>query len=156
MSFLFGGKQKTPEGKVNQMCTLPISGYLTFLVSEVMKEYKRSIDRSIRELERETTKLQTQEKKLIIDIKKTAKETQNMVVDLDPRCGLFRNLLTNFSLQAVVNIKAKDLVRTRNLITKFYTMKSHMQSVSLRLQTIKSTQVIESRIFPHQRDLLQI
>jgi len=102
MSFLFGGKQKTPE--------------------EVMKEYKRSIDRSIREMDRECLKLQTTEKKLIIEIKKCAKESQQM---------------------AIIQIKAKDLVRTRGMITKFYTMKSQMQSVSLRLQSVKSTQAMQ-------------
>lgn len=34
---------------------------------------------------------------------------------------------------------AKDLVRTRNHVTKFYRMKAQMQAVSLRLQTLKST-----------------
>ncbi len=41
-----------------------------------MKEYKRSIDRSTREIERERTKLQTQEKKVIADMKKAAKDGQ--------------------------------------------------------------------------------
>lgn len=102
MSFLFGGKQKTPE--------------------EVMKEYKRGIDRSVREMDREVTRLQNQEKKLIIEMKKCAKDGQQM---------------------PVIQIKAKDLVRTRQMITKFYTMKSQMQSISLRLQTIKSTQAMQ-------------
>jgi hypothetical protein len=44
-----------------------------------MKEYKRSIDRSVREMDREVVKLQNQEKKLIIEIKKSAKESQQMV-----------------------------------------------------------------------------
>lgn len=98
MSFLFGGKKKTPE--------------------ELMKEYKRSIDKSTRELERERTKLQTQEKKIIADIKKAAKDGQ----------------------MGPVKIMAKDLVRTRAQITKFYQMKCQMQAVGLQIQTIKSTQ----------------
>lgn len=100
MSFLFGGKQKTP--------------------ADLMKEYKRNIDRSVREIEREKNKLQTQEKKIIVDIKKAAKDGQ----------------------MPVVKVMAKDLVRTRQQITKFYGMKSQMQSVGLRLQTIKSTQAM--------------
>jgi hypothetical protein len=49
------------------------------VLPEVMKEYKRSIDRSIREMDRECAKLQATEKKLIIEIKKCAKESQQMV-----------------------------------------------------------------------------
>jgi charged multivesicular body protein 2A len=41
---------------------------------------------------------------------------------------------------AVVKTMAKDLVRTRAQVTKFYQMKCQMQAVGLRLQTIKSTQ----------------
>mmetsp|Transcript_12125 Transcript_12125/g.23910 ORF Transcript_12125/g.23910 Transcript_12125/m.23910 type:complete len:212 (+) Transcript_12125:145-780(+) len=98
MSFLFGGKKKTPD--------------------ELMREYTRSIQKSTREIERERTKLQTQEKKIIADIKKAAKDGQ----------------------MGPVKIMAKDLVRTRGQITKFYGMKCQMQAVGLRLQTIKSTQ----------------
>ena len=37
-------------------------------------------------------------------------------------------------------IMAKDLVRTRAYIKKMHKMKSHMEAVSLRLQTMSSTQ----------------
>ena len=37
---------------------------------------------------------------------------------------------------------AKDLVRTRHSITKFYGLKSQLQGVSLRMQTLKSTQAM--------------
>ena len=100
MSWLFAGKQKTP--------------------AELLKEYKRNIDRSVREIEREKNKLQQQEKKIIVDIKKAAKEGQ----------------------MAVVKVMAKDLVRTRAQVTKFYGMKTQMQAVGLKLQTIKSTQAM--------------
>ena len=86
----------------------------------VTQEYKRNVDRSVREIEREKNKLQTQEKKIIVDIKKATKDGQ----------------------MPVVKVMAKDLVRTRQQITKFYGMKSQMQSVGLRLQTIKSTQAM--------------
>eukprot|EP00761_Pharyngomonas_kirbyi_P011364 gb/GECH01011389.1/.p1 GENE.gb/GECH01011389.1/~~gb/GECH01011389.1/.p1 ORF type:complete len:212 (+),score=68.82 gb/GECH01011389.1/:1-636(+) len=85
---------------------------------EIMREYKRGIDRTIRELDRERTKMQSQEKKLISDMKKMAKQNQ----------------------MDAVKIMAKDLVRTRNYITKFYRMRAQMQAVSLRLQTLRSTQ----------------
>eukprot|EP01004_Peranema_trichophorum_P007809 NODE_6582_length_868_cov_55.198658_g5986_i0.p1 GENE.NODE_6582_length_868_cov_55.198658_g5986_i0~~NODE_6582_length_868_cov_55.198658_g5986_i0.p1 ORF type:complete len:213 (-),score=50.27 NODE_6582_length_868_cov_55.198658_g5986_i0:157-795(-) len=101
MSFLnIFGSRKTPE--------------------QMMREYKRTLDRTIRELERERTKLQQQEKKLVVDMKKMAKQNQ----------------------MDAVRIMAKDLVRTRRYITKFYRMKAEMQAVSLRLQTMKSTQTM--------------
>jgi charged multivesicular body protein 2A len=42
----------------------------------LLRENKRMLDRSIREIERERQGLQAQEKKLITEIKKTAKEGQ--------------------------------------------------------------------------------
>jgi len=97
MSFLFG-KKKTP--------------------AELLRENKRMLDRSIREIERERQGLQNQEKKLITEIKKTAKQGQ----------------------MAAVKVMAKDLIRTRHQITKFYALKSQLQGISLRIQTLKSTQ----------------
>mmetsp|Transcript_28112 Transcript_28112/g.74204 ORF Transcript_28112/g.74204 Transcript_28112/m.74204 type:complete len:272 (+) Transcript_28112:222-1037(+) len=73
-------------------------------------------------MDREVVKLQAQEKKLMIEIKKSMKESPQL---------------------AVAQIKAKDVVRTRNMISKFTIMKSHMQSISLRLQTVKSTQAMQ-------------
>lgn len=97
MSFLFG-QRKTP--------------------AELLRENKRMLDRSIREIERERQSLQAQEKKLIVEIKKTAKQNQ----------------------MGAVRVMAKDLIRTRHQITKFYGLKSQLQGVSLRIQTLKSTQ----------------
>lgn len=37
-------------------------------------------------------------------------------------------------------IQAKDLVRTRRYIQKFYAMKTQLQAVSLRIQTLRSNQ----------------
>ncbi|KAF0908270.1 hypothetical protein E2562_023888 [Oryza meyeriana var. granulata] len=99
MSFLFG-KRKTP--------------------AELLRENKRMLDRSIREIERERQGLQAQEKKLITEIKKTAKEGQ----------------------MGAVKVMAKDLIRTRHQITKFYQLKSQLQGISLRVQTLKSTQAM--------------
>mmetsp|Transcript_46606 Transcript_46606/g.64786 ORF Transcript_46606/g.64786 Transcript_46606/m.64786 type:complete len:215 (-) Transcript_46606:12-656(-) len=87
---------------------------------EMMREYKRSLDRTIRELDRERTKLQQQEKKTIAEMRKMAKQNQ----------------------MDAVKIMAKDLVRTRRYITKFYKMRAEMQAVGLRLQTMKSTQTM--------------
>jgi len=83
----------------------------------MLREYKRMVDRSVRELDRERAQMQNQEKKLISEIKKVAKEGQ----------------------MGAAKIMAKDLVRTRAYITKFYNMRTQLQAVGLRLQTLKST-----------------
>ena len=41
--------------------------------------------------------------------------------------------------QEVVKIMAKDLVRTRKYVNKFFKMKAQLQAVSLKLQTMKTT-----------------
>ena len=45
-------------------------------LKEVLRENKRMINRSIRELDREKTGLEREEKRLMIEIKKAAKENQ--------------------------------------------------------------------------------
>ena len=55
MSFLFG-KKKTP--------------------AEMLKQNQRALNRAMRELDRERTRLEGQEKKVIADIKKMAKQGQ--------------------------------------------------------------------------------
>ena len=47
-----------------------------FAFAEILRENKRQLDKAIRELDRERMGLQTQEKKLIAEIKKTAKQGQ--------------------------------------------------------------------------------
>ncbi|KUF93449.1 hypothetical protein AM588_10007201 [Phytophthora nicotianae] len=93
-------------------------------LKEQLRENKREINRAVRQLDRERTNLQMQEKKLIIEIKKMAKQGQI----------------------ASVKIMAKDLVRTRQHITKFYTMRSQLQAVSLRLETAKSAEAMTSAL----------
>merc|ERR1711972_427387 len=84
--------------------------------AEMIRENKRMIDRAIREMDRERVKMEQQEKKVIADIKKTAKTGQ----------------------MDAVKVMAKDLVRTRNHIKKFMLMKANMQAVSLKMTTMKS------------------
>ena len=99
-----GNKQPTPE--------------------ERMQEAKRLINRGVRELDRERTRLQNEEKKIIIEIKALAKKGQI----------------------APCKTLAKDLVRSRRYITKFYEMKSKLQGVGLQLQTVKSTQAMSQAL----------
>lgn len=89
-------------------------------LAEQMRANKRMINKSIRELERERSNLASQEKKIIQDIKTAAKNNQ----------------------MSSVKIMAKDLVRTRKYMSKFYEMKSHLQGVQLRMQTMKSTEAM--------------
>jgi seryl-tRNA synthetase len=46
------------------------------MMTELLRENKRMLDKSIREIERERQGLQAQEKKLIAEIKKVAKQGQ--------------------------------------------------------------------------------
>jgi len=99
MSWIFGSR-KTPQ--------------------ELLRENQRLITRSVRELDREKTKLEQQEKKIVVDIKKAAKAGQ---------------------INAC-KVMAKDLVRTRKYIQKFYQMKAQLQAVGLRIQTMRSNQAM--------------
>ncbi|GAB4836676.1 hypothetical protein Ancab_001589 [Ancistrocladus abbreviatus] len=87
---------------------------------ELLRKNKRMLDKSIREIERERQGLQAQEKKLIVEIKKSAKQGQ----------------------MGAVRVMANDLIRTRHQIEKFYKLKSQLQGVALRIQTLKSTQAM--------------
>ncbi|KAG5262593.1 hypothetical protein AALO_G00276750 [Alosa alosa] len=95
MEFLFG-KRKTPE--------------------EMLRQNQRALNRAMRDLDRERQRLEQQEKKIIADIKKMAKQGQ----------------------MDAVKIMAKDLVRTRRYVKKFIMMRANIQAVSLKIQTLKS------------------
>ena len=82
-----------------------------------LKEYQRGIKKSVREMDRERTTLERNEKKLMAEIKKAAKDGH----------------------MDAAKIKAKDLVRTRSYIKKMFKMKSHMEAISLRLTTMQSS-----------------
>ncbi|PFH45269.1 hypothetical protein AMATHDRAFT_161245 [Amanita thiersii Skay4041] len=90
----------------------------TVTPAERLRQYQRSLAKAQRELDRERTKLEQSEKKIISDIKKSAKTGQ---------------------LNAC-KIMAKDLVRTRRYIHRFYQMRTQLQAVGLRMQTLRSNQ----------------
>ena len=71
-------------------------------MKDLIKENKRTINRAIREIDRERMRMEREEKKLISDIKKMAELNQTKPMQ----------------------IQAKELVRTRNYITKFIQMRS--------------------------------
>ncbi|KAK9448800.1 Snf7 family [Limtongia smithiae] len=85
---------------------------------ERLRKHQRALEKAQRELDRERQKLEIQEKKLITEIKKSAKANQI----------------------GACKIQAKDLVRTRKYIQKFYQMRTQLQAVSLRIQTVRSNE----------------
>lgn len=95
LEWLFG-KKKTPE--------------------EMLRQNQRALNKAMRDLDRERSKMEQQEKKVIADIKKMAKQGQ----------------------MDAVKIMAKDLVRTRRYVKKFILMRANIQAVALKIQTLKS------------------
>ncbi|KXS21339.1 Snf7-domain-containing protein [Gonapodya prolifera JEL478] len=86
--------------------------------AELLRQHQRSLQRAMRELDRERAKMEASEKKIIQDIKKAAKDNQ----------------------MNACKTMAKDLVRTRRYVQKFYQMRTQLQGVSLRIQTLRSNQ----------------
>ncbi|POS84767.1 charged multivesicular body protein 2A, partial [Erysiphe pulchra] len=84
--------------------------------AERLRKHQRSIEKTLRELDRERVKLENQEKKLVLEIKKSAKNGQ----------------------MGACKIQAKDLVRTRRYVEKFCAMKTQLQAISLRIQTVRT------------------
>lgn len=83
---------------------------------ERLRKNQRALEKTQRELTREVTKLQQQEKKLTSEIKKLAKAGQI----------------------ASAKIQARDLVRTRNYVQKFNSVKTQLQAISLRIQSVRT------------------
>ncbi|KAG8835355.1 ESCRT-III subunit protein did4 [Serendipita sp. 399] len=90
----------------------------TVTPAERLRQHQRALAKAQRELDRERTKLEQQEKKLVADIKKSAKAGQ----------------------MNACKVMAKDLVRTRRYVQKFYQMRTQLQAVGLRIQTLRSNQ----------------
>lgn len=84
--------------------------------AERLRKHQRSIEKTLRELDRERVKLENQEKKLVLEIKKSAKNGQ----------------------MGACKIQAKDLVRTRRYNEKFCAMRTQLQAISLRIQTVRT------------------
>eukprot|EP01105_Mastigella_eilhardi_P009440 TRINITY_DN2229_c0_g1_i3.p1 TRINITY_DN2229_c0_g1~~TRINITY_DN2229_c0_g1_i3.p1 ORF type:complete len:255 (-),score=93.61 TRINITY_DN2229_c0_g1_i3:729-1430(-) len=84
---------------------------------EMLRKQQRALNHSIRELDRERMHMQQQEKKTISEIRLLAQKGQ----------------------MNAARIMAKDLVRIRQNVQKFYEMRAELQAVSLRLVTLKST-----------------
>ncbi len=79
-----------------------------------MRDQKRELDRSCRSLERERAALGRQEKQLIVDIKKHARENQ----------------------MKSVKIMAKDLVRIRKSQEKFANLMAQLRAIGMQMTVI--------------------
>jgi len=95
MEWLFG-KKLTPE--------------------ELLLKNQRALNKAVRDLERETLKMEEREKTHIAHIKRLAKEGH----------------------MHAVTIMVEDWLRTRGYIQEFRFMKDHIQAVSLKIQTLRS------------------
>ncbi|ORX36459.1 Snf7-domain-containing protein [Kockovaella imperatae] len=102
--------------------------------AERLRKHQSSIQKAVRELERERAKLEGQEKKTMMDIKKNAK---------------------NGNMNAC-KILAKDLVRTRHYIQKFTQMRVQLQAVSLRMQTLRSNEQMATAMKGATRAMAQM
>lgn len=84
---------------------------------ELMKQSERAIKRAVRDLDRERANLEKREKQMQAEIKKNAQKGQMVAA---------RHI-------------AKDVVRTRNQITKTYRIAAQLQSVQNKLTSMKAT-----------------
>uniref|UniRef100_A0A7S3ZEY6 Charged multivesicular body protein 2a n=1 Tax=Lotharella globosa TaxID=91324 RepID=A0A7S3ZEY6_9EUKA len=91
---------------------------------EIVREQKRLVNRSVRQLEREITGLKREEAKIIKNIKKDAKANQ----------------------MSSVKIMAKDLVRIRKQQTKFLNLTAQLRAISLQMTTVQSINTMSESI----------
>ncbi|GAW79745.1 vacuolar protein sorting-associated protein 2 [Plasmodium gonderi] len=95
-----------------------MGGYFSKNLEECLREEKRNLNRSVRELEREIFKLNNEKNKIEKNIKINAKKN-----DL-----------------ALVRTLAKDYVNIKKTITKYNKIKSHLFSMKIKLQSVKSSE----------------
>ncbi|KAF6000483.1 Charged multivesicular body protein [Cyanidiococcus yangmingshanensis] len=88
--------------------------------AQKLRRYKRTIDRAVREVDRERMKMQRLEQQRKNEIRRLARESQ----------------------MKSVRIAARDLVRVRNCIAKMYELRSQMQSVQMQLSTMRSSEAM--------------
>lgn len=89
-------------------------------VKQIVRQNKRAIEKSVRQLEREKRSLTNDERKLVAEIKKQAKAGSNKSV----------------------RIMAKDLVRIRKHQEKFSNLVAQLRAVSLQMTGVQSTHAL--------------
>ena len=102
---------------------------------EMLRKNQRALTKAMRELDRERAKMEQQEKKIIADIKKMAKQGQMDAVKIMAKVKIPFFLFFTFLKRIFI---FQDLVRTRRYVKKFMLMRANIQAVSLKIQTLKS------------------
>lgn len=92
--------------------------------AELAREGKREIAQAARGLDKEIASLHTEEKKLILEIKKAAKSGN----------------------EAGARVLAKNLVRVRGQITKIQNSQAHLRGIQTHVQTAHSTAVMAGAV----------
>lgn len=91
---------------------------------EQLREEKRQLNRSIREIEREIYKLDIEKTQIEKNIKLYAKKNE----------------------MALVRTSAQNLVKIRQTITKYSKIKSHLCTMKIKLQTVQSSEQLNKNI----------
>ena len=112
----------------------------TVTPQERLRQHHRALTKAQRELDRERCKLEQSEKKLITDIRKSAKSGQIVRSPALPLHYPAKWANPGRRAQNACKVMAKDLVRTRRYVQKFYQMRTQLQAVALRIQTLRSNQ----------------
>ena len=120
---------------------------------ERLRKHQRALEKTQRELDRERVKLENQEKKLVQDIKKSAKNGQMGACKIQAK-DLVRTRRYNFlpefmsSERILVERLGPGIYCRRpyakfiysRYIQKFYSMRTQLQAISLRIQTVRSNE----------------
>lgn len=106
--------------------------------AERLRKHQRALERAQRELDRERVKLENQEKKLVQDIKKSAKNGQMGACKIQAK-DLVRT--RRYAIQAdlirvvlFVEVTGADCSWILRYVQKFYSMRTQLQAISLRIQ----------------------
>ncbi|CAL8098716.1 unnamed protein product [Calicophoron daubneyi] len=86
-------------------------------IDQQLRENKRAITRAVRELDTEKRRLEQDKARITTEIKKLAKQGE----------------------MDAVRVLAKQIVRNNNYIKRFTLMRTNLEAISLKLQTLKST-----------------
>ena len=90
-------------------------------LSELVKEFKRGIDRMIRDFKREIMKIET-------ECKKIKKDLEKMVKNKEPRSSQ--------------KIMAQNYLKKQNMIKKYKGLEAKMEGVKIQLANVATTQTL--------------
>ena len=107
---------------------------------EIARENKRTVDRASRHVDRERTKIQNQEPKLLKEIKQMATKNQHVRMRTISRSRIYTVFPFIMNLQKAAKILTKDLVRIRHQVSQYYAMSSQLKALSMQLTVIEGNQ----------------